>query len=252
MRVLIADDEELARSYLRTLLEEQKAEIVGEAADAMELLAMAEDLKPDLVTMDIEMPGMTGMQAAAALGHMDPAPQVVFVTGYSEHAVEAFEHKALDYLLKPVAPERLAETLVRARQAQALAKRARRDEMVKSARREGVIRRLPIRETYSVRLVPVEKILFATAREKAVFVTTPGGEYKTYYSLNYLEEVLPKELFIRVHASCIVNVAQIEQINFLGNHTYSITLVSGPELPVGRTYYGDLQKRFGLDRVVKS
>src|SRR5437762_7674024 len=115
MTALIVDDEPLARVHLRRLLEGQEVEILGEAESATLALQQAEDLQPELLFLDIQMPGLTGMQVASALLHLDVSPLIVFVTGYSEHAVTAFEHDALDYLVKPVAADRLAKTLVRAR-----------------------------------------------------------------------------------------------------------------------------------------
>ena len=115
MTAVVADDEPLARAHLRILLDEQAVETVGEAGNTAEALRMAEDLRPDILFLDIQMPGLTGLQAATALLHMDHPPLLVFVTGYSQHAVAAFEHNALDYLLKPVSADRISKTLVRAR-----------------------------------------------------------------------------------------------------------------------------------------
>src|SRR5437773_837644 len=116
MTALIVDDEPLARARLRRLLEGQDVQIVGEADNASTALQMAEDLKPEIVFLDIQMPGLTGMQMASAILHLEMAPLLVFVTGYSEHALEAIEHGALDYLLKPVSLERLIVTLGRVRE----------------------------------------------------------------------------------------------------------------------------------------
>ncbi len=275
---LIVDDEPLARAHLSRLLQAQGAQVVAEADNAATALQLAEDLRPDIVFLDIQMPGLTGLQMAAALLHLDSPPLVVFVTGYSEYALDAFERDALDYLVKPLSPDRLARTLVRARER--LANRHARslqaeasEAAVPSAERDadeagallsalpGIgadggrtpapLRRLPIRENYAVRLVRVEEIVCAVAREKRVFVRTAGGEHRTYYTLTQLETLLPPDLFLRIHDSCLVKIEQVEEILFLGNHTYRVRLTDGELLPVGRARYPELQRRLGLETDAK-
>lgn len=251
MKAIVADDEPLARSYLQRLLEEHPDVEVIQAEDAAQMLRLADEESPDVVFLDIEMPGLTGLQAVGALSQTAANPLVVFVTGYSQHAVEAFELDALDYLLKPVSDERLAEALARVRRARASQRREAREKFAKGVKKEAPLRRLPIREPYAVRLVPIEKIRYAVAKDKQVLVRTATSEHKTYYSLSFLQEVLPPEIFLRVHSSCLVNINLVEQFNFLGNHSYSVTLVGGEEMPVGRTYYQDVQHRLGIDRFGK-
>jgi len=248
LTALIADDEPLARAHLRRLLEMQQVTIIGEAETATEALQLAEDLHPDLLFLDIQMPGLTGMQAASALLYLDNAPLLIFVTGYSEHAVAAFEHDALDYLLKPVAPDRLAKTLVRARERVSdRASLQQTQERVEAQAAQSPLRRLPVREDYTVKLLRVEDIICALARDKRVFVRTKAGEFRTYYTLTHLETLLPAELFVRIHDSCLVSIDRIEEVLFLGNHSYAVQLADGPQLPIGRTRYAELQRRLGLE-----
>jgi DNA-binding LytR/AlgR family response regulator len=250
LNVLIADDEPLARAYLRRLLEAQNVTVIAEAETAAEALQRCEDLRPDVLFLDIQMPGLTGMQAAGALLHLDYAPLIVFVTGYSEHAVQAFEHDALDYLVKPATPERLARTLARARE-------RLNDSRLQQQMQERVearitepdsppLRRLPVREDYVVRLVRIEDIAYAVARDKRVFIRTGSGEFRTYYTLTQLEGLLPADRFLRIHDSALVDLDQIEELLFLGGHTYAVRLTDGTQLPVGRTRYALLQQRLGL------
>ena len=271
---LIVDDEPLARAHLSRLLKTQETEVVGEADNAATGLQLAEDLHPDIVFLDIQMPVLTGMQMATALLHLELSPLVVFVTGYSEFALDAFDRNALDYLVKPVSPDRLARTLARARER--LANRPVRhntadvsevetaasgteerstevEKCVLSAPEErkgetpASLRRLPIRENYAVRLLRIEEIVCAIAREKRVFVRTATGEHRTYYTLTQLETLLPSDMFVRIHDSCMVQIEKVEEILFLGNHTYRVRLSDGELLPVGRSRYADLQRRLGLE-----
>lgn len=251
---LIVDDEPLARAHLRYLLEAQEVEIIGEADQATMALQMAEDVQPDLMFVDIQMPGLTGLQLATALQQSSAESLLVFVTGYSEHAVAAFEHAALDYLLKPVSPERLAQTLARARarlsDAQARTEATQRAAMsvaAVTAQEQAPLQRLPIRTDYAVRLIRVEEIAAAVARDKRVYVRTDKEEFRTYYTLSQLEALLPSASFLRIHDSCVVNLNLVEEVIFLGNHTYCVRLSDGQQMPVGRTRYAALQQRLGLD-----
>jgi len=247
---LIVDDEPLARARLRRMLGGQDIEIVGEAENGITALQLAEDLRPDLLFLDIQMPGLTGLQMAMALRQLDHPPLLVFVTGYSEHALTAFEHDALDYLLKPITAERLAITQARARER--LSKLHRREPAHQAVREEPgdavPLRSLPVRADYAVRFIPVRDILCAVARDKRVFVRTREGEFRTYYTLTQMETLLPAEYFLRIHDSSIVNLDAVTELCFLGDHTYEIRLSNDQMLRVGRTRYADLQRRMGLAR----
>ena len=251
LTALIVDDEPLARAHLRRLLEDQCVEVIGEAEHAALAIQLGEDLHPDLFFVDIQMPGLTGLQLAEALLHSSSQSLLIFVTGYSEHATEAYEHGALDYLLKPVSPSRLSKTLVRARarlhDAVARAELTRRiDEEATTT--STYLQRLPIRKDYAVRLVRVEEIVRAEAREKRVFVrTADGDEHRTYYTLTQLEGLLPPTRFFRIHGSCIVSLDSVDEILFLGNHSYAVQLSNREQFPLARARYSALQRRLGLE-----
>jgi two-component system LytT family response regulator len=200
MTALIVDDEPLARGYLHRMLEDQGVIVVGEAEGAAQALQLAEDLSPKLVFLDIQMPGLTGLQFAEALQQSTSDAQIVFVTGYSEYAAQAFEQAALDYLMKPVSPVRLAKTLVRARERFAAGSSVRGEEarrITEQTKPEmGRLQRLPIRKDYAVLLVRLEEIRCAIARDKRVLVRMEdGGEHRTYYTLTQLEALLPRSSF---------------------------------------------------------
>lgn len=258
MKVLIVDDEPLARSYLRRLLEAQGVVVAGEADSAGLALQQAQDLHPDLIFLDIRMPGMTGLQMASALLALGNAPMLVFVTGYAEYGVEAFEHDAIDYLVKPVSAERLTRMLVRANER--LADRRRREDAgpdqhnIQLIAADGTgtaerasIARLPVREDYSVRLLRIDDIICAAAREKRVFIRTSTEEHRTSYTLKQLEALLPPDRFFRVHDSYVVRIDMVKELHLLGSHSYAIRMEGGLMVPVGRSRYRELQHRLGLD-----
>ncbi len=254
----VVDDEPLARAHLVRLLSAHGVEIVGEAAHVAEALESVEERHPDILFLDIQMPGLTGIQMAHALKQMDNAPLIIFVTGYSEHALDAFENNAMDYLLKPVAEERLVQSLLRARKQIAIQRGhdsgvlpTAEGDLVKlgapiQSEKEETLRWLPVREDYSIRLLRVEEIVCAVAREKRVYVMTADTEHRTYYTLTKLEHLLPLETFFRIHDSCIVNLNFVKCLHFLGNHDYEISLSDGRLFPVGRTRYAALQQRLGI------
>jgi DNA-binding LytR/AlgR family response regulator len=250
LTALIVDDEPLARGYLRRMLEEQGVTVIGEAEGAAQALQLAEDLAPRLLFVDIQMPGLTGLQFAEALQQSTSDALLIFVTGYSEYAAQAFEQAALDYLMKPVSPTRLAKTLVRARER--LAAGAARDEANRRLA-EPIpgdlprLQRLPIRKDYAVLLVRLEEIRCAVARDKRVMVRTEdGGEHRTYYTLTQLEALLPPEQFLRIHDSAIVRLDAVEELLLLGNHSYAVRLTGNDQLPVGRQRYPRPTATFGV------
>jgi DNA-binding LytR/AlgR family response regulator len=246
---LIAEDEPLAMARLRRLLESQEVQVIGEADNGALALRLADDLAPDLIFLDIRMPGLSGMELAEAISQLEASPLVVFVTGFSEYALSAFENDALDYLTKPVTADRLAITLARARSRLA-------DKQARNQARPGAdgrtahgssLRSLPIRGDYAVRFVPVRQIVCAVARDKRVYVRTRDGEFRTYYTLTQLEALLNGDRFLRIHDSSLVNIDAIVELNFLGDHAYEVRLTNGQTLRVGRTRYAELQRHVGMN-----
>lgn len=194
MNILIADDEAPARARLAVLLREFGAvhSVVGEAANGEEVLTLCAQREIDLVLLDIRMPGMDGIEAALALSSRSRPPAVVFVTAYDEHALAAFEANAIDYLLKPVRPERLARALEKARALSPAQQNALgASGYINASYRGGLLR------------VEVADVVVLRADSKYVEVWHPGGVALTEESLRALEERLPG-VFLRVHRNALV------------------------------------------------
>ena len=199
MKVVIADDEALARERLRTLLSAHEGvEIVAEAENGLTALQACAEFRPDLVLLDIAMPGVDGLEAARHLTAFDPRPAVVFCTAYDEHALSAFEAEAIDYLMKPIRPERLAVALERARtfmsgrETLAPAEPSRQPRTHLCARLRG-----------SLRLIPMDDVHYLQAEEKYVVVHHARGEDLIEESLKSLEEEFSGR-FVRIHRNCLV------------------------------------------------
>ena len=206
MRVVIADDEPLARERLRDLLAAQPGvELVAEAADGREALHACAEHTPDLVLLDIAMPGIDGLEAARHLAAFEPRPAVVFCTAFDAHALSAFEAAAIDYLVKPVRPERLAAAIERARTF------AAGREHAEPPQSEQNRTHLCARLRGSLRLIPVEDVHYLQAEEKYVVVHHARGEDLIEESLKSLEEEFG-ERFIRIHRNCLVARHEIVEL----------------------------------------
>ena len=191
MRVLIADEEPLARMRLRTLLARREdVTVVGEVADGDAVLEACAQLKPDLVLLDIEMPGMTGTVAAKRLAALPTPPQVVFCTAYEQHALSAFDLGATDYLLKPVRAERLDEAVDRA-DARRQPARPERGAWLRARNGADEVR------------VPLDDVLYLLADEKYVAVHHASGMWLIDESLRQLEHAHGERL-VRLHRNCLV------------------------------------------------
>ena len=205
LQVLIVDDEPLARTRLRALLDAQPGvQVAGEAGDGQAALEACQRLHPDLVLLDIAMPGLDGMQAAHRLAACRPQPAVVFCTAFDAHALSAFEAQALDYLVKPVRAERLAQALDKARTFL-----AGRDDSGAGTPpgRDHLCARL----RGSLRRIPLEDIRYLQADEKYVVVHHARGEDLIEEPLKALETEFA-DRFVRIHRNCLVARAQLIEL----------------------------------------
>ena len=206
MKVLVVDDEPLARARLAALVAEiGGATVVGEAANGLQALEMAQASGPEVVLLDVRMPGMDGVETARHLARLPCPPAVVFTTAYEVHALSAFEVRAIDYLLKPIRRERLAEALLRARQ---LA--PHRAEAL-TALPGGVRTHVSATQQGRLRLVPVTEVRYLVAGQKYVAAGFPGGELLLEESLRQLEAELGAR-FLRVHRNALVAPAHAEAV----------------------------------------
>ena len=237
MRILIVDDEAAARGRLARLVEELGFEIAGEAADGESALALAAERRPDVVLLDIAMPEVDGFDVARYLP--DPRPLVIFQTAYAEFALRAFEHEALDYVVKPVSRERLAQALERAERRLARGPRSgwtagdlgQLGEALGHA--PGRPARLLVRHAAGHRLVPVRTIARFSADGGLVFAHTAAGAFATDYTLGELEQRMAGA-FIRVSRAELVSLAHVTGIAGNGDGSATLTLGGAGEVRVSR------------------
>ena len=237
MKIVIADDEPLARERLRMLLAEQPGvEVVAEAGDGHEALHACAAHDPDLVLLDIAMPGIDGLEVARHLQAFEPRPAVVFCTAYDAHALSAFDAEAVDYLVKPVRPERLASALQRAR-ALTAGLRPVEEGAEGGKRRTHLCARL----RGSLRLIPIEDVHYLQAEEKYVVVHHARGEDLIEESLKSLEDEFG-DRFVRIHRNCLVARHELVELKRgLDGHVHAILRHGDKPLEVSRRCVAQLR-----------
>jgi len=255
LRVVVADDERPARSFLVSLLRSfEDVVVVGEAESGQQAVTAIERERPDLALLDWQMPQLDGMGVVRLLKR-DVMPLIAFVTAYDEHAVKAFEINAVDYLLKPVEKARLREALNRAQErlehAEIVAEQAGRVsaaiETYEAAARQPYLERIPVRHREEVLIVPVQQIASIVAEGELLHITTIRNERHTInYRLKDLELRLDPARFIRLARGTLVNVDLIAKVSAMPGGTHVAVLSTGHELPVSR-----LQSRLLRDRLLK-
>lgn len=238
MKVVIADDESLARERLRSLLAEHPGvEVVAEAESGLEALRACAEHRPDVVLLDIAMPGVDGLETARHLAAFDPRPAVVFCTAYDAHALSAFEAAAIDYLMKPIRPERLAAALERARTFI-----AGRGNQAPAAPSRHARTHLCARLRGSLRLIPIDEVHYLQAEEKYVVVHHARGEDLIEESLKSLEEEFNGR-FVRIHRNCLVARHELVELKRVGDGHVQAILRHGKEpLEVSRRCVAGLRE----------
>ena len=232
MKVVIADDEPLARERLRALLaDEPGLQVVAEAGDGHATLHACAEHHPDMVLLDISMPGIDGLETARHLAAFEPRPAVVFCTAYDAHALSAFDAQAIDYLVKPVRPERLSAALERVRTfaaGRALGDGAR--EHGDGQKRTHLCARL----RGSLRLIPLEDVRYLQAEEKYVVVHHARGEDLIEESLKSLEDEFA-DRFVRIHRNCLVARQELVELRRgTDGHVMAMLRSGGTPLEVSR------------------
>ena len=242
-RALIVDDEPEARRRLARLLTAHSGRVgvIGEAEDGLAAVDAIQRLKPDVVFLDIEMPGLDGFGVLDSLPQ-EEWPVVIFATAYDQYAIRAFEVHALDYLLKPVSDKRLAECLSRL---DAIRPGAHRNRLEEVRREDRTIERLMARSGSKLVVVNVKDVIAFESQDKLVFARTPQGRSALNVTMNELEERLDANVFCRVHKQAIVRLSQAREVHPLAGGHYLLKLADGSEVEIGRAYAREFRSRFG-------
>lgn len=236
LKAMIVDDEAPARSELRFMLDEAgDVEVAVEADSVVKAIKSLKEQRCDVMFLDINMPGVNGMQFAEALSKIKNPPAVVFVTAYSEYGAEAFGVNAVDYLLKPVETDRLKQALDKVR------------AQLGQAQKKATAERIPVEKGGKKILVPTDSIRYIMAKDDYSCLYTEDDHYLSTISLTQLEERLADSNFFRVHRRYIVNLSQVSEVKSVPGGTMLLTMRDdGEKIPVSRRKVPALKRMLHL------
>lgn len=240
---LIVDDEQLARELLREYISQRpELTILGEANKGKDAVEMIDTLKPDLIFLDVQMPGMTGFDV---LDEIDHDPFVIFTTAYDQYAIKAFEKNAVDYLLKPIDQDRFKLAVDRA-----IARMSNEQNNVgellrsmKTDSRTSYDSHIFVQKSEKLLNLAVEEIMFLEASGDYTILTTKADQFVSSSGIGKLEEILNPEIFIRVHRSTIININFLKEIEKHFNGGMMVKMQTGKTFPVSRTYAKVIRKK---------
>lgn len=245
LKILIADDEELARQKIRMFLcARNDISEIAEAANGYEALKIVEKLSPDIIFLDIEMPEMSGFEFLADAGKTGAS--VIFTTAYDRYAVRAFEVNAADYLLKPFTLERFNEALQRVTDRRKNPESINPDEILRFlkeniSKKSPFISRLTVRKGSRFIIIDVKDILMIEAEGNYLKIITAGASFLHRSTLTAFEESLDPEMFIRVHRSVIVKKDAVKELEPKFNNEFTLTLSNGLKTTSSRNYYSAIK-----------
>ena len=245
LTAVLIDDEPLALKRLERLLKEHSGivNIIGQAHNGEEAVKVVNDLRPEVIFLDIEMPVLSGFEMLSKLHYQ---PRIIFTTAYEAYAIKAFEENSVDYLLKPIEPERLEKAMLKLKNSVSDSSLSfeKLQEVVSALKPAKELKAFPVKVGDRIIMLKPDEICYFEAREKYVFIVTENNrEFITDFTLTSLEEKLP-ETFLRVHRAFIINTSKIKEIHKGSSGSFSINMadVSGTRIHTGRSYGEHVRK----------
>lgn len=240
LRTIIVEDEELARNLLKSFLKGiDYIDLVAECENGFEGVKMINELKPDLVFLDIQMPKITGFEMLELLDHK---PQIIFATAYDQYAIKAFEYNAADYLLKPYSRDRLLEAVEK------VAERVQKEgvssdisEKVSDYPRGEYLDRIVVKDRHKIHIAPIDHVRYIESMDDYVMIYTKEGRFMKQKTMKFFENTLDPKNFIRIHRSYIVKVDEISEIQQYEKEAYIVILHDKTKLKVSKTGYKNLK-----------
>jgi|SRR5688572_4750991 two-component system LytT family response regulator len=240
---VIVDDEKLARDLLREYIQQiPDLEIVGEASKGKEAVEVIDKLTPDLIFLDVQMPGMNGFDVLDEINH---DPYVIFCTAYDQYALKAFEKNAVDYILKPLDQERFKLGVERAISRMKV-EQNNVGELLRNLKTENKTSydsHIFVQKSEKLLNLPVEEIVYLEASGDYTILTTKNDQFVSSSGIGKLEEILNPEIFIRVHRSTIININSLKEIEKHFNGGMVVKMLNGKSFPVSRTYAKLIRKK---------
>ena len=242
IKALIIDDEELARELVKNYLQNiPEIEIAGEYSNGFEGIKAIQELKPELILLDIQMPKLNGFEMLEIL---DEIPEVIFITAHNQFAIKAFEMNAVDYLLKPYSADRLMEAIHKAidKIRQKETKTENYHKLVQQPLSDK-LERVVVKTGIKIKVIPVEKINYLEAQDDYVMIYTDEGKHLKQATMSFFEKNLDSSAFIRVHRSYIVRIEQVMQLEPYGKDTYVAKLKNGVTVKVSKSGLKNLKQK---------
>lgn len=245
IRTIIADDEPLARSVIKSYLADFKEfEIIEECGDGLSAFKTTNEKKPDVLFLDIQMPKLTGIEIIELLEHK---PQIVFITAYDQYAINAFEHSACDYILKPFTRERFVQSIERIKERLAKVDQGFMSEKYKQLitsfhASDEKIERVAIKNGSKIEIISVDDIIYLQAEGDYVMIHTSQGKFLKEQTMKYFEARLNEKEFVRIHRSTIVHIDQIKRIELFEKDSYIVVLKNGTSLKTSNSGYKTLKE----------
>ena len=242
IKTIIVEDEKLARDLIKDYLQNHEDfEIIGEYEDGFSGLKAINELKPDLIFLDIQMPKLTGFEMLEVLEHH---PAIIFTTAYDQFALKAFEHNALDYLLKPYSKHRFDEAVGKARERVQSGDSESISRLVEHRdEQEDEIHRVVVKSRSRINVIPVDDIIYLEAQDDYVMIYTLQSKHLKQKTMKFFEAHLPVEDFVRIHRSYIVKLSEIAQMQLYEKESYIVILKNGVKLPVSKSGLPKLKKK---------
>jgi two-component system LytT family response regulator len=240
IKAIIIDDEQPARDIIKHYLTSHKQiTVIGEFSDGFAGIKGINELSPDLVFLDIQMPKLTGFEM---LELIDDAPYIVFTTAYDQYAIKAFEMNALDYLLKPYSQERFDQALQKVTERMANAEKPALKKLSgQFAGNQETLDRVVVKTGNKIKVIPEETILYIESQDDYVMIYTNEGKYLKQQTMKYFEQHLDPHHFIRIHRSYIANINTIKQLELYEKNSYLAVLSNGAKLRVSDSGYKSLK-----------
>jgi two-component system LytT family response regulator len=246
IRTLIVDDESLARDLLRHYLsKDERIELIGECSNGFEGVLAIQELNPDLVFLDIQMPKITGFEMLELV--QDP-PVIIFSTAYDQYAIRAFEANAIDYLLKPYPFERVVAALNKA--AEKLNSKTaplQINKLIETHDEEvGTLSRVVVKSGRKIQVIPVESILYIESQDDFVMIYCKEGHFMKQKTMKFFEEHLDPKQFVRIHRSYLLNISEIAELQQYEKESWLVLTKQGAKLKVSKAGYSNLKQLLKL------
>jgi two-component system LytT family response regulator len=241
-RVLIVDDEPLALQSIKMALEQfHHIEIAGTCTNGFDTVKLTKKINPDIIFLDIKMPKLDGFDVIELLG--DDAPFIIFVTAYDEYAIKAFEARAIDYLLKPVKPERLAKALRQVEERLRSKYHLPLKTILQDHHKNNIpLARILIREGNNIHILPVHHIVYIEAQENYVSIYTKENSYLKNESMANLISILDNKVFCQIHRSYIININYLSKIEHYSKDSREAIMKNNKTIPISRSGYARLME----------